>query len=78
MLYCRVLIVPFQWLLFKEIDAGAQTQIMLAVDPALDNVSGKYFRDCKKVSPFISKNNKSGIWLWMKSEQLTGAIWESM
>jgi hypothetical protein len=44
----RVLTAPFQWLFFKETIAGAQTQIRLAVDPELNDTTGKYFSDCKE------------------------------
>ena len=60
-------------MLFKGTAAGAQTQIMLAVDPALENVTGKYFRDCEQATPLFMPRDKSiGNWLWQKSEQLTG------
>lgn len=60
-------------MLFKDTIAGAQTQIRLAVDPALENVSGKYFRDCEKATPlFMPRDENIGKWLWKKSEELTG------
>lgn len=52
---------------------GAQTQIMLAVDPSLDEISGKYFSDCAEVQPSkeaISDDNAK--WLWVKSSELVG------
>ncbi|XP_070491034.1 retinol dehydrogenase 12-like [Chironomus tepperi] len=69
----RVITAPFRWILFKDIPAGAQTQIRLAVDPSLENVSGKYFADCKEATPlFTARNDKMAKWLWEKSEELTG------
>ena len=59
-------------MLFKTIKSGAQTQIRLAVDPELENVNGKYFRDCKQVTPSsAARNDETAKWLWCKSEELT-------
>lgn len=60
-------------MLFKGTSAGAQTQIRLAVDPALENVTGKYFRDCDEATPlFMPRDDSIGKWLWKESEKLTG------
>lgn len=69
----RVLTAPFQWVLFKDTKAGAQTQIRLAVDPALESVSGKYFRDCEEATLLFMPRNLSSVskWLWQRSEELT-------
>jgi hypothetical protein len=58
--------------LFKDTKAGAQTQIRLAVDPSLENVTGKYFRDCKEASPLLIPGEEISKWLWQRSEELTG------
>lgn len=72
-LFFRVLTAPFQWILFKDTLAGAQTQIRLAVDPDLEKVSGKYFSDCNETwSLCTAKNDEMAQWLWNKSEELTG------
>lgn len=34
---------PFMWLFFKSPEGGAQTTIFAALDPDLENVTGKYF-----------------------------------
>lgn len=70
--YRRILTTPFQWILFKDTKAGAATQIRLAVDPALENVTGKYFRDCEEVTPLFMPRDEISKWLWQKSEELTG------
>lgn len=58
--------------MFKDTLAGSQTSIKLAVDPSLENVSGKYFSDCKEaVTMFTAKNDTTAKWLWKKSEELT-------
>lgn len=57
----------------KTAKSGAQTSIMLAVDPALQDVNGKYFADCD-----ITQESKQGqcdetaAWLWEVSERITG------
>lgn len=57
---------------FKTVEAGAQTQIRLAVDPELEGVTGKYFRDCKQVTPSrAARDDETARWLWNKSEELT-------
>lgn len=68
----RVLTAPFQWILFKDTLAGAQTQIRLAVDPELEKVTGKYFSDCKETWTLWTKNKDTVKWLWDESEKLTG------
>lgn len=60
---------------FKTPKAGAQTTLALALDPDLENVSGKYFSDCK-----VAKETKAAQcddtaeWLWKKSEEVTGLV----
>lgn len=68
----RIFFNPAKWLVFKTIKSGAQTQIRLAVDPELDKVSGKYFRDCKQVRPSnAAREVETAAWLWKASEELT-------
>ena len=69
----RFITAPFQWILFKDTLAGAQTQIRLAVDPDLESVTGKYFSDCHETWTLWTARNKSvAKWLWDESEKLTG------
>lgn len=58
---------------FKSTKSGAQTQIRLAVDPDLENVTGKYFSDCTpaRTSP-AANNDDTAAWLWKTSENLVG------
>lgn len=50
---------------------GAQTQIMLACDPDLERVTGKYFADCREASMSRhAQNQETTEWLWNKSEIL--------
>lgn len=57
--------------IYKTPFEGAQTQIRLAVDPDLRNVSGKYFSDCEEVEPSkAARDAQTAEWLWDKSTQL--------
>lgn len=57
----------------KTPNEGAQTQIMLAIDPELDNVTGKYYKDCQESKPTrAATDNGTAEWLWNKSEMLVG------
>lgn len=57
---------------YKTPIAGAQTQIRLAVDPELSNVTGKYFENCRvKEESARAKDDKMSEWLWTISEEWT-------
>ena len=62
---------PFQLWFMKSAKQGAQTQIYCAVSEELDNVSGKYFSDCKEraLLPEIL-DEKLAEELWSKSAKL--------
>ena len=63
----RILLKPF----YKTPFEGAQTQIRLAVDPALEGVSGRYFNNLEEEEPSKSaQNDETAAWLWDKSEQM--------
>lgn len=69
----RYLFLPFHSL-YKTPIAGAQTSIMLAVDPDLDNVSGKYFADCAIIEESkAAQDDDTAAWLWKISEEITKA-----
>lgn len=60
-------------LFFKTPSSGAQTQIKLAVDPDLENVTGKYFSDCEEKTPSSrARDDEMAEWLWKTSEEWTG------
>lgn len=66
-----VLLKPF-FLFYKTPKSGAQTSIMLAVDPDLANVTGRYFADCKIANESAAaKNDEDAAWLWGISEKIT-------
>uniref|UniRef100_A0A0B7ANX9 Retinol dehydrogenase 13 n=1 Tax=Arion vulgaris TaxID=1028688 RepID=A0A0B7ANX9_9EUPU len=65
----RILVLPIRYFIFKTTFEGAQTSIRLAVDPALETVTGKYFRDCKIVSEGArAKDDEVAKRLWTISE----------
>jgi retinol dehydrogenase 13 len=54
------------------VENGAHSQIMVAVDPDLEAVSGKYFADCAVTKPSAqSLDYEMAEWLWNKSAELT-------
>lgn len=57
----------------KDEIEGAQTPIYLASDPAVANITGKYFADCeqRKSSP-VSYDETQAQRLWEASEEMTG------
>lgn len=56
----------------KNPKSGAQTTIMLAVDPDLENVSGKYFSDCMiQLESKAARDDETAVWLWETSERIT-------
>lgn len=56
----------------KSPKSGAQTTIMLAVDPDLENVAGRYFSDCALDNESDdAKDDEMAKWLWKESERLT-------
>jgi hypothetical protein len=64
---------PIMSLFYKSPHDGAQTQIMLAVEPELEKVTGKYFVGCKEANPSDkAKDDEVAKWLWKHSENLTG------
>lgn len=58
--------------LAKTPKSGAQTTIKLAVDPDLEQISGKYFSNCEETMMFNSANDDElANWLWNYSEEKT-------
>lgn len=64
-----VLLRPF----FKTPEQGAATSVYLCADPAVAEVSGKYFINCKpaKTKPW-AQDDEAAARLWQVSEELTG------
>lgn len=60
-------------LVYRPVDYGAQTQIMLAVEPDLNSQTGKYFADCKEKDPKSNAmDEETQKWLWEESAKMTG------
>ena len=58
---------------FKTPIEGAQTQIRMAVDPELEDVTGKYFTDCEiTTEATAAQDDDTAEWLWNKSKELVG------
>jgi hypothetical protein len=64
---------PIMKLFYKSPENGAQTQIMLSIEPQLEKITRKYFSGCKeKESSGKSKDEELASWVWMESAKLTG------
>lgn len=68
---------PFNIIMFiikqflKNLNEGIQTILYVALSPELNNVSGKFFRDCKESEPNTKVHNK--IWwtaMWEASKEI--------
>lgn len=69
----RAIINPIKKLFYKNPEHGAQTSVMLAVEPELEKVTGKYFVDCKEGElSNKAKDDDTAQWLWKKSQEMTG------
>jgi len=63
------LIRPFA----RDVNKGAQTSIYLCSSPEVENVSGQYFADCRKVEPNRhALDDESAARLWKLSAEMTG------
>lgn len=68
-----MIMTPIKKLFYKSPHDGAQTQIMLAIEPELQKITGKYFTDCKENEPSNkAKDEETAEWLWKTSLELTG------
>lgn len=51
--------------------SGAQTQIRMAIDPTLENISGRYFESCKYYAmPKEATDTQDVAWLMHYSKKL--------
>lgn len=70
--YLRRLMEPALYFIFKTPRSGAQTSLALALDPDLEKVTGKYFRDCKAVNAAaVGRDDEMAAWLWETSDKWT-------
>lgn len=57
----------------RSVRGGAQTTLMVALDPDLETISGRYFADCALSMPAsAAMDYETAEWLWRTSEKLTG------
>lgn len=64
---------PIKKVFYKTPEVGAQTQIMLSVEPELSETTGRYFVGCIEKEPSAtSKDVELSEWLWKRSAELTG------
>lgn len=70
--FFRVITQMVQRLFGRNAEHASQTYIMLAVDPSVNKVSGKYFLDCVEEQPSIlATDDSTASWLWEASVKLT-------
>ncbi|CAG9808984.1 unnamed protein product [Chironomus riparius] len=55
---------------YNSPEIGCQPIVMLAVEPSLSDVTGKYYVQFKVKEPTLRKQNYES-WLWEKSEEMT-------
>lgn len=68
--FAKILVYPLMWPFLKTPVNGAQTTLYCALDPELENVTGRYFADCreKEVAPQGQDDAMAGF-LWKVSEK---------
>jgi retinol dehydrogenase 13 len=72
-IFVRILMYPIKKLFFKTPEVGAETPVMLAVEPELEGISGKFFKFCEVREPGQSAlDDEMAAWLWEESAKLTG------
>ncbi len=68
----RTLFEFVQQLFGRNSEYGSQTHVMLAIDPSVSSVSGKYFLDCEQQTPsLLARDANMARWLWDESAKLT-------
>lgn len=67
----RVIFEFVQRLYARNSEYGSQTHVMLAIDPSVNEVSGKYFIDCVQQEPaYFARDQIMARWLWDRSAKL--------
>ncbi|XP_031616470.1 retinol dehydrogenase 12-like [Contarinia nasturtii] len=70
--FSGVIFKPLTWPFLKTSRSGAQTTLMVALDPKFDSISGLYYSNCEKAQVSEAAKNKTvGEWLWKVSEKWT-------
>lgn len=69
----RIIMYPIKKLFFRSPEVGAETPVMLAVEPELKEVNGKFFKFCEiRATGSSAQNDEIASWLWDESIKLTG------
>jgi len=70
---CVACLVPLHGLFIRTPESGAQTTIYCAVEESISEHSGRYYSDCREVSPAgQAEKIEDAKRLWDISEELTG------
>lgn len=68
----RIIITPFLLIFAKTPKGGAQTTLKLALDPAMEKISGNYYGDCELFNEApAARDDETADWLWRVSEEWT-------
>lgn len=68
----RLIVELLQQRFGRNPEHASQTHVMLAVDPSVNDVSGKYFMDCVEQEPsYFARDEGMARWLWDESAKLT-------
>lgn len=71
--FAKIFVYPLFWIILKTPVNGAQTSLYVALDPELENVTGKYFADCKEAEEAPqAKDDDMAKWFWKVSEKWCG------
>jgi NAD(P)-dependent dehydrogenase (short-subunit alcohol dehydrogenase family) len=59
-------------LFYRTPEHGAETQVMLAIDPIVKGVTGKFYVNCEEREPSKeAQDDETACWLWEESVKLT-------
>lgn len=62
-------------LFFRNPEQGARTSVHLATSPAVEGITGRYFRECSEHQPSSeAQDDQMAARLWQVSEQLAGIV----
>ncbi|KAG4069841.1 hypothetical protein HA402_009548 [Bradysia odoriphaga] len=68
----RIVTEIMQQLYGRSPEHASETHVMLAIDPSVNEVSGKYFQECIEEQPSVFATDDSmALWLWEASAELT-------
>lgn len=72
-IFVRTIMYPIKKLFFKSPEVGAETPVMLAVEPQLEKFNGVFYKFCEpRETAASAQNDEIASWLWDESVKLTG------